>query len=150
MRVTTTTATALAMLALAGRPCAQEPPKVDPAAERARYMAEVKKAIEGKEKAPAKDVFKNLKMFPADRPAENVLGAMEAFSRALGVDCSHCHVPGKWDADEKAAKGIARGMMAFSRGLGDQIKLIEGLGNQNPRVTCTTCHRGAVKPATSL
>lgn len=127
---------------------AQEPP--DPAAENAKYVAELKAKIAGKEKAPAKEVFKNLKLL-GDMPAERLLGVMDGgFSKSLGVSCTHCHNPAAWDSDEKDAKQIAREMGALSRSIRDQLKAIDKLGNRNPTVNCTTCHRGNTKPATSL
>jgi hypothetical protein len=121
-----------------------------PAADNARYVAELKKQIAGKEKAPAKEVFKNLKLM-GDQPAERLLAIMEmGFAKSLGVSCTHCHNPQAWDSDEKDAKQIAREMNAMSRVIRDQLKSIEKLGNRNPVVNCTTCHRGNVKPATNL
>lgn len=126
----------------------QEP--AGPAAENAKYVAELKQKIAGHEKEPAKQVFKNLKIL-ADAPAERLLGIMEqGWARSLGVACTHCHVPGQWDSDEKPPKQIAREMTALVRTIRDQLKAIEPLGNQNPNLNCTTCHRGQLKPATSL
>jgi hypothetical protein len=137
-----------AVFVAGGFTVAQEP--ASPAAENSRYVAELKKQIAGKEKAPAKEVFKNLKLM-GDQPAERLLAVMEmGFAKSLGVSCSHCHNPQAWDSDEKDAKQIARDMSAMSRVIRDQLKAIEKLGNRNPVVNCTTCHRGNVKPATSL
>src|SRR5262245_31236746 len=133
---------------LCGRLAAQE--QANPAAENAKFVAAIKLQIAGKEKSPAKDVFKNLKTL-GDGPADRVLAVMEqGYARSLGVSCTHCHNPENWSSDEKSAKQIARDMTALSRSLRDQLKAIEGLGNRNPVVNCTTCHRGALKPATNL
>jgi len=60
-------------------------------------------------------------------------------------------MPGKWESDEDPTKKIAREMMAMNRAINDQhLKKIEGLKGPNPAVSCTTCHRGQVKPATSM
>ncbi len=59
--------------------------------------------------------------------------------------------PGKWESDEDATKKIAREMMAMTKAITEQyLKKIEGLKGPNPAVSCTTCHRGQVKPALSL
>jgi hypothetical protein len=43
--------------------------------------------------------------------AERLLRIMEfGFTKSLGVNCTHCHLPGKWDSDEKGAKETARAM----------------------------------------
>jgi len=67
------------------------------------------------------------------------------------VTCTHCHVPEKWESDEKAQKPIARemaGMMAKING--ELLKGIKNLKSETPTVNCTTCHRGEVKPALNL
>lgn len=139
---------ALAAALLAGTAGAQQ--AASPAEENAKYVAELKKQIAGKEKAPAKEVFKNLKNM-GEMPAERLLGVMEGgFARSLGVSCTHCHNPAAWDSDEKDAKHVARAMQGLARSIRDQLKTIEKIGNENPAVNCTTCHRGQVKPATSL
>lgn len=137
-----------AITLLASLGLAQE--AADPAAENARYVAALKAQIAGKEKTPAKEVFKNLKLF-GELPAERLLGVMEnGFAKSLGVSCSHCHNPQAWDSDEKDAKQIAREMSGLARSIREQLKGIEKLGSRNPTVNCTTCHRGNTKPATSL
>jgi hypothetical protein len=132
-------------------PAPQTASAADIAAERAFFAAEVKKAIAGKEKEPAETVFKNVQVMKG-MPAERLLRAMEfGFGPALGVSCTHCHMPGKWESDEDPTKKIAREMMAMNRAINDQhLKKIEGLKGPNPAVSCTTCHRGQVKPATSM
>ena len=43
--------------------------------------------------------------------AERLLRIMEfGFTRSLGVNCTHCHVAGQWDSDDKGAKETARAM----------------------------------------
>ena len=57
-------------------------------------VAELAKQIAGKEDQPAETVFKNIKILTGV-PAGNLLKIMQiGYSRALGVSCSHCHVPG--------------------------------------------------------
>jgi hypothetical protein len=157
-------AAALALRA-AGQPALQNAPPGTPAAapapstpspaeiagERAEDAAEVRTAIAGKGQQPAETVFKNVQVLKG-MPADRLLRVMEfGFGPALGVSCTHCHVAGKWASDEIPAKKIAREMMAMSHAINEQyLKKIEGLKGPNPTVNCTTCHRGQVKPATSL
>jgi hypothetical protein len=116
------------------------------AAENAKFAAEVREAIKGREQAPAKEVFKNLKNM-GEVPAGRLIGTMEgAFTRSLGVSCTHCHAAGKWESDEKPQKQIAREMMMMVGKIRETIGGIEALGNKNPRVGCNTCHRGQAKP----
>jgi hypothetical protein len=73
------------------------------------------------------------------------------FARSLGVDCTHCHVPDKWESEEKPQKQIARDMSAMATTINkDLLKNIKNLKDQNPIVNCTTCHRGEIKPALNL
>lgn len=130
-------------------------PEPTPVFDQAAAIAKIKKGIEGKEELPAGEVFKNVKDF-AQMPAGRLLAVMEfGYARSLGVDCTHCHTPENWASDEKRAKKIARQMRAMSNAInGDllgSIKEFEGrTGRDRPVVNCTTCHRGAVIPATNL
>lgn len=87
----------------------------------------------------AEDVFKNIQVFKAV-PAPEVLNAMRAFTRALGVRCEFCHVEGAFEKDDKPEKQTARKMILMARGINK-----ENFGGER-RVTCWTCHRGATEP----
>jgi len=116
-------------------------------------IAKLREQIKGREQEPASTVFKNIQtpMLKA-RPAAQVLAVMEmGFARALGVNCTHCHVPDKWESEEKPQKQIARDMSAMVfRINGELLKGIKNLKSESPTVNCTTCHRGEVKPALNL
>jgi hypothetical protein len=114
---------------------------------------EVKKlltAIAGKEKLPAGQVFKNVKLL-ADVPAARFLRMMDAgYSQSLGVMCDHCHVEDRWDADEKRPKLAAREMIVFVRDINEKLGQMENIDAAEATVNCTTCHRGYVKPALQM
>jgi hypothetical protein len=114
-------------------------------------VAEIEKQIVGKENQPAEAVFKNIK-FLTGVPAGRFLQIMQiGYSRALGTSCAHCHVPGQWEKDDKTPKLIARDMSKMARTIiSDLLPNIDGLKGRNPRVNCTTCHRGHLKPALDL
>ena len=114
-------------------------------------LAALREAIKGREQEPAEKVFKNIQSLKG-MPARNVLGIMQmGFSRSLGVDCTHCHTPGKWEAEDKTQKQTARDMWAMVQNLnGTTLKNIKNLKSPNPTVNCTTCHRGEIKPALTL
>ena len=114
-------------------------------------VAKLKEQIKGHETEPADKVFKNiqvLKTFPAGR----ILAMMEfGFARSLGVDCTHCHVPDKWESEEKPQKQIGREMFGMMGKInGELLKNIKNLKGPTPTVNCTTCHRGEVTPAINL
>ena len=74
-----------------------------------------------------------------------------AYARSLGVNCTHCHVPEKWELEDKPQKQIARDMAAMmARINGEMLKNIKNLKSERPTVNCTTCHRGDVKPALNI
>jgi nitrate/TMAO reductase-like tetraheme cytochrome c subunit len=87
----------------------------------------------------ANKVYKNISVFGGKR-ARLVARTMAAFSAALGVTCTHCHVDGAWDRDDKPAKARAREMILLtSRANGEIYGTTDGIG-------CITCHRGSPAP----
>ena len=73
------------------------------------------------------------------------------FGRSLGVTCSHCHVVGEWEKNEKPQKEIARAMSRMDKAINQEyLAKIPNLRGPNPIVNCTTCHRGDSKPALNM
>jgi hypothetical protein len=142
-----------AALAAQGTPAVQGTPAAPPDTtfDQAGALAALQKAIAGKEESPAETVFKNIQMLKG-MPAGRILRIMEmGYSASLGVRCNHCHVPGRWESDEKTEKLVAREMMKMTGEINDKyIKSIRGLKSEKPAVNCTTCHRGQTKPALNL
>jgi hypothetical protein len=114
-------------------------------------LADLRKAIAGQETKPAGEVFKNIQMLKA-MPAGRLLRVMElGYAKSLGVNCTHCHVAGAWDKEDKPTKQIARDMAAMVAVINnDQLKKIKNLKGPDPVINCTTCHRGQTKPALNL
>jgi Photosynthetic reaction centre cytochrome C subunit len=113
-------------------------------------LAKLKEQIKGKEKEPAEKVFKNIQTLKSV-PAGRLLAIMEfGYARSLGVTCTHCHTPEKWEAEDKNTKQITREMAALVGKInGELLKNIKNIG-ETPTVNCTTCHRGEIKPALNL
>lgn len=104
--------------------------------------------VRGRENQPAQQVFQNIELFEGV-PAIRVIRMMEkGFAPALGVSCDFCHVPGDWASDEKEHKKVARSM--FRMAADTSAKIQEMTGESGATVNCTTCHRGAVQPATEM
>jgi len=137
---------ALSLVALAAGIAAAldlAPPK--PADVNAKYVAEVKKAIDGREKEPAEKVFKDVEIFKG-WTAGAVLNVMDkSFAPALGVTCTHCHKDADWAADNKKKK-IAREMWTM---MIDTNRKIRDITWGDGSINCYTCHRGQREPATS-
>jgi hypothetical protein len=132
-------------------PPAATAPQAEKPFDQAAALAELRKSIAGKEQAPAETVFKNIQLFKG-MPAGRVLRIMElGYARSLGVNCTHCHIPGAWEKDDKPTKQIARDMAAMVGAInGQHLKQIKNLKSETPVVNCTTCHRGQTKPALNL
>lgn len=92
-------------------------------------------------------VFENLKIF-GGFPAENLLIAMNSWSRALGVTCNHCHETGNWALDTNPKKDIARQMSEMTTRINKEyLASIKGLTAERHIINCTSCHNGKLKPA---
>jgi hypothetical protein len=114
-------------------------------------VAEIKKQIAGKENQPAETLFKNIQLFRGLAAGRLLMVMQMGFSNSLGVSCSHCHVGGEWEKEDKPQKQIARDMMKMVGTINnDLLKNIQNLKGPNSIVNCTTCHRGQVKPALDL
>ena len=118
------------------------------AARRDSGAAGVLRSIAGRENQPAESVFKNIKIFKGV-PAGRLVNIMnQGFGRSLGVSCGFCHVPGKWDLDDKEEKNTARLMFAMVQTINrDYIaKVPRDSVGPAPVVNCFTCHRGEPRP----
>jgi len=120
-------------------------------AENHKDAEEVRAKIKGALEAPDDSVFQNIKI-QKGITASHLVNAMEfGYARALGVRCTHCHVAGKYAAEDKPQKQIARDMMVMQKTINDSLLAkIPNLKSAKPIVNCTTCHRGQVKPATGM
>lgn len=116
-------------------------------ADRTKHVNEVLASIAGKEQLPAEQVYKNIQMFKG-MPANRLLAIMNrGFSNSLGVSCSHCHIVGEYDKEDKPQKQIARDMSAMVTTInGTLLKNIKNLKSTNPTVNCGTCHNGRARP----
>ena len=91
----------------------------------------------------AGEFYKNVKVLK-DVPAGDIHPAMEYITTALGVGCGYCHVPGKFDSDDRHDKNVARSMMKM------MIALDADVFDGKRELTCYTCHRGQAIPASTL
>lgn len=116
-----------------------------PQTEQEKWLADLTKSIAGKEREPAEQVWKNIQSFKG-RPAGSIPLVMNAFTRALGVSCTHCHVASQWEKEDLPTKQIAREMLAMVGKInGEHLKNIKNLGGKTA-VSCSTCHRGQTLP----
>src|SRR5581483_11156213 len=80
----------------------------------------------------AEQAFPNIEILKG-MPAERGGTIMNMFDRVLGVECTHCHVDGAYEKDDKPTFAKARRMFQMRNWIA-----------QTPKVnsTCWTCHRG--------
>ena len=118
-----------------------------------RFVQQHLERIKGRENEPAERVFKNIQI-PGFKtvPAGRLLLIMNrGYSRALGVNCTHCHVESDFSSDEKRPKLAAREMSAMHRMINDQLKQMKHLKSppDDRSINCSTCHRGGTDPVAS-
>ena len=103
---------------------------------------------QGRGRAP-----QNLQVLPKDMTTQQVQTLMRTFTAALGVECSHCHVGTMAERfkDDKPEKLKARKMIQMVTAI--NTDLLKDVGEPAApgalKVTCYTCHRGALKPLTA-
>lgn len=116
-------------------------------ARRDSAAAMILRSIAGHENEPAESVFKNIKILKGV-PAGRLVNIMNmGFGRSLGVSCGFCHVPGKWDLDDKEEKNTARLMFAMVQTINrDYMSKLPNDRSGPPTVNCFTCHRGNSRP----
>jgi len=107
---------------------------------------------------PIPENFTNLQVLPKDITRQQLVPIMRSFALNLDIRCEHCHLGegndlSKFDfaSDVRPAKATARKMLALTRTINESLgqALGEPAEGAGPRVTCYTCHRGALKPLTS-
>lgn len=93
----------------------------------------------------------NLQVLPKDMTQQQVLAIMRTFTAGLGVQCTHCHAGTNQERfkDDKPQKGVARAMLKMQMAINETH--LKGIGDAAvaTKVTCFTCHRGALKPLTA-
>ena len=108
-------------------------------------------------RAQIPEKFTNLQVLPKTITRAELVPIMRGFALNLGTRCEHCHVGegndlSKFDfaADTKPAKAVARQMIKMVAALNPQVAGInEPAPPDKPKITCFTCHRGALKPLTA-
>ena len=115
--------------------------------DRMLHVNEVRAQIAGKEQLPAEQVYKNIQTLKGV-PAGRLLAIMsQGYSNSLGVSCSHCHVVGEFDREDKPQKQIARDMSGMVRTInGTLLKEIKNLKSPDAVINCGTCHNGRARP----
>ncbi len=87
----------------------------------------------------AEQTYKNITALKGT-PADQLIPAMQFMSASLGVECSFCHVQGKFEADDKNAKKTAREMIAMT------MMINKTSFGGRLQVSCNSCHNGHERP----
>ncbi|HVF37437.1 MAG TPA: c-type cytochrome [Sphingomicrobium sp.] len=103
---------------------------------------------------PLAPPYKNLQVLSKDITQAQLMQNMKFFAQSLGVRCVHCHVgeEGKplstfdFASDAKKEKQAARAMLRMVHRINSEDFGVKQFSDV--KVTCFTCHRGALKPVT--
>ncbi len=110
-------------------------------------------AQEGRQGGGAQAPLQNLQVLPKTMTRQEVTTLMRSITAALGVQCNHCHVgsPADRAKDDLPAKATARKMMQLTMAINNDLLKDVGMppADGSRRVTCFTCHRGALKVLTA-
>ena len=115
---------------------------------RAETMTQLLATIQGHEDEPARKVFKSVQLL-RDTPAKELLALMDtSYSKALGVDCTSCHIADKWADESRPNKAKARIMIEMVDAINSQhlVQMPRKRDGGYPTVTCIKCHRGMATP----
>jgi len=98
---------------------------------------------------------RNVKVLPTDISPAALVDTMRAFTRALGVRCTYCHVGKEGEplstydfaSDERPEKAKAREMLRMVSAINSEY-LTKLTARRSPAigVQCATCHRGIAQP----
>jgi hypothetical protein len=91
----------------------------------------------------AEEVYKNIQVLKGV-PAEQIPPTMQLIAASLGTQCSHCHVSGANEKDDKTPKEFARIMMKMV------FDLNKNTFGDRMAVTCFTCHQGKLRPVGTM
>jgi len=92
----------------------------------------------------------NLQVLPKEWTTADIQPVMTGVASALGVQCTYCHERDR-SLDTKPQKLVARRMFDMTLHINNEhLKDIgEPAAAGQWKVTCFTCHRGALKPASA-
>jgi hypothetical protein len=77
---------------------------------------------------------------PSASSPEEVQAKMQEWSKALGVECTHCHLDGQWSLPYMPTFDLAYRMSRMVNDLNNgALKAYGG-------ITCNTCHQGQLTP----
>lgn len=92
----------------------------------------------------------NLQVLPKEWTTADMQPVMQGVAASLGVQCTYCHERDR-SLDTKPQKLVARKMFEMTNHINNEH--LKGIGEPPAagvmKVTCFTCHRGALKPATA-
>jgi hypothetical protein len=114
------------------------------------FVQKISQQIAGHEQEPSGQVFKNIQVdFLKKVPAGRFLLIMnQGYSRALGVNCKHCHVEDDFSKDDLRPKRCARDMALMHFDINQRLAKMQNL-EPNPNghfINCSTCHHGQIDP----
>ncbi len=95
---------------------------------------------------------RNLKVLPRDISDDSLYAIMGSYEKALGVNCSFCHVMKDkngledYTSDSIPHKEVCRDMMRMTILINTKYFPPKKLSQKTQTVTCYTCHKGKQIP----
>jgi hypothetical protein len=113
----------------------------------AKFLKQLSEQIKGRENELATNVFKNVQILKTVSASVFLQIMNGGYSRALGVQCTHCHVESEFSSDEKRPKRAAREMATMHTMINQQLAKMQNLDSPSDQrsMSCSTCHRGQIK-----
>ena len=100
---------------------------------------------------------KNLKVLPHNISAHDLQITMRTWAKSLGVRCGFCHAEGAAKAGERPELNFASDAKDEKRNARKMYTMMQDINHKylgkidkTFEISCVSCHRGAVKPMTSV
>ncbi len=99
---------------------------------------------------PVDSVY-DVEVIDGSMPARKFLALMDRYGAALGVNCTYCHVPGRYSREDSVQKEVTRKMVTMMDTINIRfLRAIPKMSDTGVRIDCVTCHRGQLKPTLSI
>jgi hypothetical protein len=85
---------------------------------------------------------KNLKVLPKATSSDELKKTMSGFTEQLGVKCDFCHMPDKFEKDDKGSKVTGRRMLKMVLDMKAKKSAYFGPKVKDSTIDCGMCHRG--------
>ncbi len=116
---------------------------------RHQLVQELLNRLGDRDTLPVDSVY-DVEVIDGSMPARKFLALMDSYGAALGVNCTYCHVPGRYSREDSVQKEVTRKMVTMMDTINVHfLGTIRNLSDTGVRIDCVTCHRGHIRPTLS-